>query len=174
MALHHMWNPTSKSKSALSTQYKAEQCGHMLTQELFLQMLDLELLRTKRSGRRFILMVIESADLLESRHSTDHVSKMLDALVGATRATDITGWYKDGSAIGVIFTEIGDNNIDSITQVLSAKVEGVLTGSLGVEQADHIDISCQILPEVLDSEDADGSFEWPPLSGKQPGWSVAR
>lgn len=173
MALHHMWSPASKLKSTLSTQYKSEPGGQMLNRELFLQVLELELLRTKRSGRHFVLMVIESADLQANRYDGEYGVKMLSALAQATRATDMTGWYKDGAAIGVIFTEIRGTRLESITQVLVDKVKSVLAGSLGAA-AGQVHISCQVLPGVLDSEDGSGSLEWTVLSGKQPGWSVVR
>jgi len=98
---------------------------------------------------------------------------MLSALAQATRATDMTGWYKDGAAIGVIFTEIRETRLESITQVLVDKVKSVLAGSLGAA-ASQVHITCQVLPGVLDSEDGSGSLEWTVLSGKQPGWSVVR
>ena len=165
MALHHMWNPTSRSKLARSSQYKEDPREHLLEHELFLQMLELEQLRAKRSGRRFVLMVIESASLLESKHGNELSGRLLNALVNATRATDVTGWYKDGTALGVIFTEIGGSNDELVTKALVTKIRSVLVDSLGAEQTSRIDISYQVFPVALDADEATSQFKWTSLFG---------
>ena len=76
----------------------------IVAQEPFVRMLYVERKRTERSGRGFVLMLLESAGLLRADSSEDAFDRVLAALSGSTRDTDIKGWYKDGSVIGVIFT----------------------------------------------------------------------
>src|ERR1700733_13042025 len=78
-----------------------------LDQELFTTMLRLERKRTERSHRRFVLMLLEARSLLRVGEEQGAFDKVVAALSHNTRETDIKGWYKDDSVIGVIFTEVG-------------------------------------------------------------------
>src|SRR5262249_8525706 len=79
----------------------------ILESRAFIRILYLERKRAERSGRSFVLMLLESARLLKTERDRGNLPEVLDALAQSTRDTDITGWYKDGSALGVIFTELG-------------------------------------------------------------------
>src|SRR3989337_1713828 len=82
-------------------------CPEVLSQEPFLRILCLEQKRTERSRRRFVLMLLESTSLLTRGSKKDTLERILDTLSKSTRQTDVIGWYKEGSVIGTIFTEIG-------------------------------------------------------------------
>src|ERR1700684_4426772 len=86
--------------------YNSNGLHRFLEQELFATMIRLERKRTERSQRRFILMLLESGGLLKAQGKDDAFQKILHALSVSTRETDIKGWYKDKSILGVIFTEI--------------------------------------------------------------------
>src|SRR5260370_3638454 len=77
----------------------------ILDEKSLLKMLCLEQKRTERSSRRFVLVLIEPGHLLKT--GTERFQKkVLDALARSTRETDIKGWDKEGTIIGIIFTEI--------------------------------------------------------------------
>jgi sugar transferase (PEP-CTERM system associated) len=73
----------------------------------FHQALALERKRAARSGNTSLLVKVEIRDLLgtEKEPSAGRIDSLLELI---TRETDIRGWYKHGSIIGVIFTELGD------------------------------------------------------------------
>src|SRR5580700_424455 len=77
-----------------------------LPRPIFLKMLCLERSRAERSGRRLVLMLLESPSLLGRGEQTGAADKIQYSLCRSTRETDIKGWYQDGAIIGVIFTEI--------------------------------------------------------------------
>lgn len=77
----------------------------LLAEPDFTRKLCLERKRTERSRRRFVLMLLDLG--LNIREDTQSLEKILFMLSQSTRETDIAGWHKDGSVIGVIFTEIG-------------------------------------------------------------------
>ena len=83
-----------------------EQSHGILSRELFAKTLFRERKRTERSGGSFVLMLLESAKLLR-RGNRETINGVLSALGDSARDTDIMGWYKEGSTIGVIFTELG-------------------------------------------------------------------
>ena len=126
----------------------------MLTQDLFMKLLCLERKRTERSGRRFVLMLLDAGDLLKS--SKPHVLPvLLSAISQSMRDTDIKGWYKDGSVIGVIFTEVGNAVDKSIVHRLSTKLTDSLYGALAVREVNEIKLSFHIFPEDWDDEGPD-------------------
>src|ERR1039458_10822309 len=90
----------------------------MLAEELFVRMLRLERKRTERSHRRFVLMILESGELMKAGNRNETLDKVLRALSQATRDTDIKGWYRRGDAIGVIFTEIAATEEKSVVRFL--------------------------------------------------------
>lgn len=118
-----------------------------LDQELFTTMIRLERKRTERSHRRFILMLLESSGLLKGTDKDSVFPKILAALSHTTRETDIKGWYKDQSVLGVIFCEIGTADGKSITNALLTKVTNALGGALSIEQIHTVRISFHMFPE---------------------------
>jgi exopolysaccharide biosynthesis polyprenyl glycosylphosphotransferase len=71
----------------------------------------------------------------------------LGALLNVTRETDIKGWYKDGSMIGVIFTEVAPADEPTAAKVLLGKVSSALSGALTTQQAKRVEISFYIFPD---------------------------
>ena len=133
-------------------------------------MIRLERKRTERSQRPFVLMLLESPSLLQPGSKQEAIEEVLYALSESTRETDITGWYKDGSAIGVIFTEIRGAEGGSITNILWNKVSNALCSTLTVEQIHRVKISFHMFPEKWNDEGTNGrpdSILYPDLMQKQ-------
>ena len=124
----------------------------LLTQQLFTRMLWLERKRTQRSRRRFVLMLLDPGRLLKAGSKDKTLAKILSSLAQSIRDTDITGWYKDGATIGVIFTEVGAAGDTSLVATLSAKVSESLYRTLTVEQVNEIRLSFHVFPEDWDDE----------------------
>lgn len=130
-------NGSSSSPSALS----------FLSQELFATMLRLERKRTERSNRRFVLMLFDASALLKPNGQLNVFDKVIAVLSNSIRETDIKGWYKDHSIVGVIFTEVGGADGKSITNALLAKVTNALGTTLTIEQINKVRLSFHIFPE---------------------------
>ena len=124
----------------------------LLTQQLFTRMLWLERKRTERSGRRFVLMLLEPGRLLKAASKEQTLTQILLSLTQTIRDTDITGWYKDGATVGVIFTEVGTTGDAPLVATLSKKVSESLYRSLTVEQVNEIRLSFHVFPEDWDDE----------------------
>ena len=119
----------------------------ILPQELFLRMLYLERKRTERSGRPFVLMLLESTRLLRNGDQ-DALGKVFSALVNSTRDTDTTGWYQNDSTIGVIFTELGPAaDGASAARALLSKVTNALSSNLSIGEINELRVSFRIFPE---------------------------
>jgi lipopolysaccharide/colanic/teichoic acid biosynthesis glycosyltransferase len=127
----------------------------MLSQELFLRLLSLERKRTERSGRRFVLMLLDIGNLLKGARSSV-MTTLQAAIIQSSRDTDLKGWYKNGSVIGVIFTEVGATGEKSIVHVLSNKVTASLYGVLSIQEINEIRLSFHVFPEDWDERDPVG------------------
>src|SRR5579872_7165688 len=134
-------------------QYAAGHEGYstlgMLPQQLFMKLLCLERKRTERSRMRFVLMLLDPGNLLKSGKG-QATQNLLSAIAQSTRDTDLKGWYKDGSIIGVIFTEIGCTEIKLIVQSLSAKLSDSLYGALSLPEVNQVKLSFHVFPEDWD------------------------
>ncbi len=119
-------------------------------------MLRLERKRTERSHRRFVLMLLEACGLLKAGEEQETFDKVVAALSHSTRETDIKGWYKDDSVIGVIFTEVGAAEGKSIANALLTKVTNALCTTLSIEQINEIKLSFHVFPEHSNGNGSSG------------------
>ncbi len=72
----------------------------------FKRMLLLERRRCERSGTRFALMLIDLEELRRTL-GTPEIEDLGRAIGGSMRETDITGWHRQSSVIGVVIPRRG-------------------------------------------------------------------
>jgi lipopolysaccharide/colanic/teichoic acid biosynthesis glycosyltransferase len=114
----------------------------------FARALYVERKRTERSGRSFVLMLLESTVLLRPEGDHQALEKVLSALSCSSRDTDTRGWYTEGSTIGVIFTELGvDVDGRVVAAALLTKVTKALTTTLTIHQINEIRLTFHVFPE---------------------------
>jgi lipopolysaccharide/colanic/teichoic acid biosynthesis glycosyltransferase len=146
-----MWNirrSTKRSKSKMKDLTPLDgSVPELLAEDALVKMLHVEQKRTERSRRRFILMLLECESILSTGTHGETVANILLALVSVTRETDSKGWYKHGSVIGVIFTEVAPADETTVATVLLEKVSNALSAALTAEQAQCVRISFHIFPE---------------------------
>ena len=118
-----------------------------LSEESFTKMLCLERKRAERSRKPFALMLVEASKLLQTDHHNIVLERLAVVLSLSTRETDICGWYKQGSAIGVILTEIGSADAKALRTTMLSKVNAALQTNLGPSQMKEIHISFHVFPE---------------------------
>lgn len=119
----------------------------ILDEGSFSAALHVELRRAERSRCSFILMILDCHSLIAAGVNQQTIETLYRMLTDSTRETDITGWHKGGSAIGVIFTEIDAGQERLVADVLLAKMKTALSVTLASEQAGQINLSCHIFPE---------------------------
>jgi len=91
-----------------------------------------------------------AASNLPSSKAEKALSKIQSTLSKSTRDTDVTGWYKNGSVVGVVFTEIGSKDRDAIISIMLARANAALHRVLKEEQFAQISISCYLFPDDWD------------------------
>ena len=140
-------------------------------QNAFQCLLGLERKRTQRTGRPFVLMLLEAHNLITNSKDDRIIAKVFVALTGATRETDIKGWYRNRHTIGVIFTEINGSAEKTIDGALRSRVTAGLGVALPVEAIKKINLSFHCYPEVVASENGSGpdALLYPDKSHDGPG-----
>ena len=126
--------------------------GEVLHEETFHRMISLERKRSERSQRPFVLLLIDTGRTQPGDRQGRVLLDMLSALQGATRETDVTGWYTTNSVVGVMFTEIVLDNNAVLSTILS-RVGAVLRGRLDTDQFSRIKFSFHVFPDDWDSQD---------------------
>jgi len=124
----------------------------VLNEEAFLRMVSLERKRTERSGKPFLLMLLEAGNGLSSGKRERLLGSLVSALTLTTRETDVTGWYRDGSVFGVMFTELGMEDRNSIIGTVLQRVSATLRDQLTFEQFNEVSISFHLFPEDWDQD----------------------
>jgi exopolysaccharide biosynthesis polyprenyl glycosylphosphotransferase len=128
-----------------------------LTEEAFIRRLHLEQRRTERSRRPFVLLLLEAGSLLKAGQKPKVCERIVEVLSTSTRETDLRGWYEEGSAIGVIFTEVDSAEGASIGNALVTKIRRLLSTKLSAHQMALITLSFYVFPEDWDKGSRDGS-----------------
>ncbi|HUI93544.1 MAG TPA: hypothetical protein VLX68_14960 [Chitinivibrionales bacterium] len=82
--------------------------AELKTEDFFRQTLVLERKRTERSGRPFLVVLLDVEQLLKdpAREPRVLVETLTSALSASTRDIDVKGWYRINAMIGIICTEV--------------------------------------------------------------------
>lgn len=116
-------------------------------EERFLRSLYLEQRRSERSGRHFVLMLLESVSLFRTVNRSKSAERILAALRDAVRETDIVGWHKNEYAVGIIFTELGEADDQRVAKALLNRASGILATILSLEEISQVRLSLHKFPE---------------------------
>ncbi len=150
--------PTDSIRASVRIRQSQAPAGgaEVLSEDTFHRMISLERKRSERSQRPFVLLLVDTCASNGAAGSGDRrdpvLMDLLSALQGATRETDVTGWYKEGATIGVMFTEIVlDNNL--VLSTILARLGAVLRERLDAEQFSRIKFSFHVFPDDWDVED---------------------
>jgi len=110
-------------------------------------MLCLEGKRSQRSGKPFLLMLIDAGEIRQELER-DKVLRLIHSMRSLTlRETDVIGWYQRGLVLGIIFTETGETGIDHAKESIMQKVRDHLKHSLTHDQIEKLKITFQISGE---------------------------
>jgi len=124
----------------------------VLSEEAFQRMISVERKRTERSRKPFLLMLLDTGHHPTSGKNGKALGNILSVLLAATRETDVTGWYKDHSVVGVMFTELLIDGKNLILSTMLTRVTNALRDNLTFEQFNQISISFHLFPEDWDHD----------------------
>ena len=122
----------------------------VLDEEAFQRMVSLERKRSERSRKPFLLMLLDTGSRSTSERNGNVLHNIVTTLLVSTRETDVTGWYKNESVIGVMFTELLIDEESSFLVAMFSRVSNTLKDHLTFEQFNQISISFHVFPEEWD------------------------
>lgn len=123
-----------------------------LTEKAFKRVIAIERKRTERSQSPFVLMLLEVANHQNREKTLRVLDSIMGALLGSCRDTDLVGWYKDRSIIGVMFTGLIGSDKNSILGAILNRVSKTLRNDLTFEQFSQISISFHIFPDDWEND----------------------
>jgi hypothetical protein len=89
----------------------------------FRYVLRLEQRRSDRSGRPFLLVLLDAGNDRAGSALVDvNAGTIFTILSRCLRDTDLIGWYEDGRRVAAVLTELGDGPEPDIREVVSEKV----------------------------------------------------
>jgi exopolysaccharide biosynthesis polyprenyl glycosylphosphotransferase len=147
----------------------------ILDENSFRGMIALERKRTERSRQPFLLLLLDAGSCLPSDASGRVLGQVLSALALATRETDVTGWYKTHSVVGVMFTEISIDERGSILSTVMSRVSETLRNNLTLQNFSQVSISLHVFPEEWKRDATQGNPTfYPDLLHRNEAQSAAR
>jgi lipopolysaccharide/colanic/teichoic acid biosynthesis glycosyltransferase len=86
------------------------------------------------------------------------VERTISPILSAIRETDIAGWHKDRSTLGVVFAELGTADKDTILTALRTKMNSALHTALDAAEFGQIDLSFHWFPDDWKADDTGRSI----------------
>ena len=99
-----------------------------------------------------MLMLLSLAGVPAGEIDNDPRRKILFCLESGIRDIDVLGWYKAGSVIGIIYTEIGESSEENVSARIMERIKSNLVSNLEPGEIEKIDISIYFFPEKLGSD----------------------
>jgi lipopolysaccharide/colanic/teichoic acid biosynthesis glycosyltransferase len=145
--------------------------GHaeVLTETTFHALLTHERRRAERSRKPFVLMLLEMHASQAKSVGASFSERVKSAIAGATRETDLIGWYEEGRILAVIFAELNVEENLPVAELLRSKIEAALRDSVDTKAAPRIVITTHIFPESWNQNGTERAADlklYPDLSEK--------
>jgi lipopolysaccharide/colanic/teichoic acid biosynthesis glycosyltransferase len=125
----------------------------VLNEETFKRTIAIERKRTERSKKPFLLALLEVANHQGSQENGRILDGMVHAMLLSSRETDVIGWYKDRTTVGVMFTDLVASEKSSILSVILSKVSTALRDQLTPDQFTQVRTSFHFFPDHWDQDD---------------------
>ena len=126
----------------------------VLREEAFKRMIAIERKRTERSTKPFLLMLLEAGDQRGDDRNDVVLGRTISALATMTRETDVIGWHKDHSCVGVMFTQLAPVDQQSLLSAMLGRVGSILQDRLSFAQFSQISISFHFFPDRWDHDNS--------------------
>lgn len=126
----------------------------ILSEESFKRMIAIERKRTERSREPFLLMLVEAGKQHGSEKSSKALDKIVSAMLSSTRETDVVGWYKGQTTVGVMFTGLTVKDKSAVLSTILNRVSAALRDELPSDQFSQISLSFHFFPDEWDHENS--------------------
>jgi lipopolysaccharide/colanic/teichoic acid biosynthesis glycosyltransferase len=122
--------------------------------EAFRRMIAIERKRTERTKEPFLLMLLEAGRHQGSSKNGRAIDRMVSALLSSIRDTDVIGWYKDKTTIGLMYTALANNSKNAVLSTILNRVSATLGEELTSDQFSEVSISFHFFPDDWNHENS--------------------
>jgi exopolysaccharide biosynthesis polyprenyl glycosylphosphotransferase len=119
----------------------------MVPESAFAQAVYLERKRAERSGKFFVLMLLEVRPPSTGGDAAALLHQAAPVLRAAIRETDIAGWHKKDTTIGIIFAEFGGAERDAVLTALRTKLTAALHADLQPDKVERLQATFHCFPD---------------------------
>ncbi len=161
--------------SQAASQPGAAIASALTKEETFREILTRERRRAERSGNPFVLILVDARSNQTLAEAV--VLKVLPVLRASIRETDTLGWYRTGSVMGAIFTEIGEGDPLKSAGIVRDKVVKTLKDKLGPDILTSLCVSAHVFPQSWEKDDAGWSADsklYPEFESLSPRRNISR
>jgi exopolysaccharide biosynthesis polyprenyl glycosylphosphotransferase len=127
-------------------QVYAGKCSGFLSENMFANALCLERKRSERSGKSFLLALLNLA-VIDPAERQDLRNLVAPVVCPVVRDTDVVGWYEQDTVAGVIFTHLQDGSRTAAKDAVSAKLATAFAASAAAQELQRLRISYHFFPE---------------------------
>jgi lipopolysaccharide/colanic/teichoic acid biosynthesis glycosyltransferase len=128
--------------------------GDIAPEGAFLDTVHREVRRTERSGRPFVLALIQSHDF-GGESGPRVVNDLTTAIRASIRETDWLGWYEHNKTLGIVLTEIGEAN-EAKVELLAQKISCAMKQAVSSREFERLRLIVRVFPQHSNWNEADG------------------
>jgi lipopolysaccharide/colanic/teichoic acid biosynthesis glycosyltransferase len=133
----------------------SQELPEVLNEEMFKRKIAVERKRTERCKDPFLLMLLEADAYSGSGRTGKNLNHVVSALLPTIRETDVIGWYKDQTVVGVMFTGLAPCDKSTVLSTILNRVSTALRNELTFEQFSQISISLHFFPDDWNQDGPD-------------------
>ena len=122
----------------------------VLDEVAFRRTIAIERKRTERSKEPFLLMLLDAGNQQTSELNGAAFEALASTLLASSRETDVIGWYKERTIVGVMFTGLGISDRNPILSTILARVKLMLSDDAIFNQFNQVSISFHFFPDDWD------------------------
>jgi len=145
--------PELLKKNHIETQSGNKE-GDIAPESAFLHTVHREVRRTERSGRPFLLALIQSGGF-SGESGTRVVSDLTTAIRASIRETDWLGWYEQNKTLGIVLTEIGEAN-EAKVELLAQKISFAMKQAVSPQEFEGLRLIVRLFPQHANWDEEDG------------------
>lgn len=119
-------------------------------EDYFQDLIIMERKRSERSGKYFLLMLIDIRKFLQESKKKSEVKKLFEVIGQNSREIDVKGWYKLNQLIGILYLEIDIASKDVIVE----KIKNTIRKSFSPQYADMIEVTFLVFPHEDGKEES--------------------
>lgn len=147
-------NPSRRRQTLSECQAGDRSGAHavVLSESQFRASLRRERRRAERSERPFVLMLASMENIPDGNNRAGSMASLAAVIAAGCRETDIAGWHQN-EVLGVVFTELGQNDRAAVLASLQQKMSALIQQRLSAKDARQVYLSFHFFPEDFGPED---------------------